>query len=64
MPTGEYALLLINNSGQVVNRKEVELNNNDNSVMVETSNAAAGVYIVELYNKEKQKTFSQKLVIQ
>jgi len=61
---GYYQLLILNQSGQVVDQKEIWIDGEASVFDIEVPVLAAGSYFLVLANKKTGKKFTEKLIIQ
>ena len=61
---GYYNILLSNQSGQQVLNKQTWIDGETQVLNIDIPTVAAGVYFLKLTNKETNKRFTQKIIVQ
>jgi CarboxypepD_reg-like domain len=61
---GYYTIVLINQSGQSVYRKEIWIDTEAGLLSIEVPSVAAGNYFLEMTNKKSGERFTEKIILQ
>jgi len=61
---GDYSFELINLAGQMVQYKEMRIENEKQSLQLNTPMVKSGTYYLKITNKATRKSFTDKIIIQ